>query len=171
MTFGKKTKKCYACEFVCWRKKETERRSRERRRCQPVWTFPLCFFRASLLLNLLPQLSALQMNLASPLQASLCCSKLSTKDVEEEEERALSDCASEDINGMWPCVHCTMYSLYFLLCYLDSEMNVLWQREHWCTLESPEGSSDSEQCKTLGRSWNKNKIRHQIINETSQVDG
>lgn len=49
---------------------------RERERDRPVWTFPLCFFRASLLLNLFPQLSALQMNLASPLQASLCCSKL-----------------------------------------------------------------------------------------------
>ena len=41
---------------------------------RPVWTFPLCFFRASLLLNLFPQLSALQMNLASPLHASLCWS-------------------------------------------------------------------------------------------------
>lgn len=44
---------------------------------QPVWTLPLCFFRASLLLNLFPQLSDLQMNRPSPLHASLCCSKLS----------------------------------------------------------------------------------------------
>lgn len=55
---------------------------------------------------------------------------------------------------MWPC------ALYIVLdmgykfpmgsvCNLDSELNVLWQREHWCALESPDGSSDSEQCKTL----------------------
>lgn len=37
------------------------------------------------------------------------------------------------------------------VCYLDSELNELWQREHWCALESPDGSSDSEQCKTLGK--------------------
>lgn len=33
--------------------------------------------------------------------------------------------------------------------HLDSELKVLWQKVHWCTLDSPEGSGDSEQCRTL----------------------
>lgn len=55
--------------------------NKKRRRFPPVCTLPLCFFKASLLLNLFPQLSALHMNLASPLHASLCCSKLWTRNM------------------------------------------------------------------------------------------
>ena len=49
--------------------------------------------------------------------------------------------------------HVSMFPLHNMgnVCYLDSELNVLWQREHWCALESPDGSGDSVQCKTLGK--------------------
>lgn len=67
-----------------------------------------------------------------------------------------------ETNGMYLCA---LYSIWVRnVCNLDSELKVLWQREHWCALESPEGSSDSEQCKTLGKDGKYKEISRQNSN-------
>lgn len=138
-------------------------RERERERDWPVWTFPLCFFRASLLLNLFPQLSALQMNLASPLQASLCCSKLHKLERKHHVTHGNAEAVHKCIT--WR-VYYTLY-LYTCVYNLDSELKLLWQMEHWWALELPDGSGDSEQWRTLVRA-SKSAIRPQMCNKNDQ---
>lgn len=120
-----------------------------------------------MLLNLLPQLSALHINLASPLQASLCCSKLHTQRYQRRKEKRKSY-ELQSNSGATAC--------FTLSCTMVWMMHVTWTLSRMC---NGTGSTDGlwsqlmglvtqNNAKHWGRIEKKNKSRMTTTNNQEQ---